>query len=137
MRAVFCASFAALRRARPAAVAKLGVPLALVRVFAFMSFFPITAAPGLNYRTRSSCPLTGGRRPGSSPNLSGSRLGFAAYGSHSEVIREALRGWLERDRRLAALDGAVARGVADTEAVRVQNIEPVRTELRQRLRGKA
>jgi antitoxin ParD1/3/4 len=59
-----------------------------------------------------------------------------AYGSNSEVIREALRGWLERDRRLAALDSAIARGVADAEAGRVQDIDEVRTELRQRLAGK-
>ncbi len=61
MRAAFWASFAALRRARPTAVAKLGVPLVLVRVFAFMSFSPIVVAPAPNYRRRSSCSLTGGR----------------------------------------------------------------------------
>ena len=61
------------------------------------------------------------------------KVSSGAYGSNSEVIREALRGWLERDRRLAALDNAIARGVADAEAGRVQDIDEVRTELRQRL----
>ncbi|MGX2039103.1 type II toxin-antitoxin system ParD family antitoxin [Methylocaldum sp. MU1018] len=60
------------------------------------------------------------------------KVGSGAYGSNSEVIREALRGWMERERRLMALDAAIARGIADAEAGRVQDIEPVRTELRKR-----
>ena len=43
------------------------------------------------------------------------KVSSGAYGSDSEVIREALRGWRERDRHLTALDSAVARGVADAE----------------------
>jgi antitoxin ParD1/3/4 len=65
------------------------------------------------------------------------KVSSGAYGSNSEVIREALRGWLERDRRLAALDNAIARGIADAEAGRVQDIDEVRSELRQHLAGKA
>jgi antitoxin ParD1/3/4 len=65
------------------------------------------------------------------------KVSGGAYGSNSEVIRKALRGWLERDRRLTALDSAIARGIADGEAGRVQDIDDVRTELRQRLAGKA
>jgi antitoxin ParD1/3/4 len=61
------------------------------------------------------------------------KVASGAYGSNSEVIREALRGWLERDRRLAALDTAIANGVADAEAGRVQPIEAVRKDLRVRL----
>jgi antitoxin ParD1/3/4 len=53
-----------------------------------------------------------------------------AYGSNSEVIREALRGWLDRDRRLAALDSAIDRGVRDAEAGRVHDVEQVRAELK-------
>ena len=64
------------------------------------------------------------------------KVASGAYGSNSEVIREALRGWLERDRRLAALDTAIANGVADAEAGRVQPIEAVRKDLRVRLRKK-
>jgi antitoxin ParD1/3/4 len=69
--------------------------------------------------------------------MSREKVSSGAYGSNSEVIREALRGWLERDRRLAALDSAIARGIADAAAGRVEDIDAVRTELRQRLAGKA
>jgi antitoxin ParD1/3/4 len=65
------------------------------------------------------------------------KVGSGTYGSNSEVIREALRGWLERDRRLAPLDSAIARGIEDAEAGRVQDVDEVRAELRQRLAGKA
>jgi len=58
------------------------------------------------------------------------KVSSGAYGSNSEVIREALRGWLDRDRRLAALDSAIARGVADAEAGRVHGINDVRAEVR-------
>lgn len=58
------------------------------------------------------------------------------YGSNSEVIRAALRGLLEQDRRLAALDGAIARGVADAEAGRVHSIAAARKTLRKGLAGK-
>jgi antitoxin ParD1/3/4 len=64
------------------------------------------------------------------------KVSSGAYGSNSEVIREALRGWLERDRRLAALDSAIARGVADAEAGRVYGIEDVRREVRTRFAPK-
>ena len=52
------------------------------------------------------------------------------YGSNSEIIREAMRGLMERERRLERLDGAIALGLADAEAVREQEIEAVRRELR-------
>lgn len=64
------------------------------------------------------------------------RVSAGAYGSNSEIIREALRGWLERERRLGALDASIARGVADADAGRVQGIEAVRADLRGRLSGK-
>ncbi|MCX7082860.1 MAG: type II toxin-antitoxin system ParD family antitoxin [Methylococcales bacterium] len=48
------------------------------------------------------------------------------YSSNSEVIREALRGWIDRDNRLKALDAAINRGVSDTEAGRTQDIESER-----------
>jgi antitoxin ParD1/3/4 len=60
------------------------------------------------------------------------KVSSGAYGSDSEVIREALRGWLERDRRLTALDSAVARGVADAAAGRVHGFDEVQGELRER-----
>lgn len=54
------------------------------------------------------------------------------YASNSEVIREAMRGWMERESRLAALDAAIARGVADAQAGQVQDVETVRQELGKR-----
>ncbi|MBW4697069.1 MAG: type II toxin-antitoxin system ParD family antitoxin [Aphanocapsa lilacina HA4352-LM1] len=55
------------------------------------------------------------------------------YSSNSEIIREALRGMMERERRLERLDTAIARGLADAEAGRVQDVGQVRTELRDSL----
>ena len=62
------------------------------------------------------------------------KVGTGSYSSNSEVIREALRGWMEREQRLATLDAAIARGVADADADagRTQEIETVREELRKR-----
>jgi antitoxin ParD1/3/4 len=65
------------------------------------------------------------------------KVASRAYGSNSEVIRDALRGWLECDRRLAALDTAIANGIADAEAGRVQPIDAVRTDSRVRLGKKS
>jgi antitoxin ParD1/3/4 len=52
------------------------------------------------------------------------------YGSNSEIIREAMRGLMERERRLERLDTAIAQGMADAESGRVQELEVVRSELR-------
>jgi antitoxin ParD1/3/4 len=60
------------------------------------------------------------------------KVGTGTYSSNSEVIREALRGWMEREQRLASLDAAIARGVADADTGRTQEIEAVREELKRR-----
>jgi antitoxin ParD1/3/4 len=60
------------------------------------------------------------------------KVNSGLYGSNSEIIREALRGMMDRDRRLERLDTAIAQGVADAEAGRVQDIDDVRVELRGR-----
>jgi antitoxin ParD1/3/4 len=60
------------------------------------------------------------------------KVNSGLYGSNSEIIREALRGMMDRDRRLERLDSAIAQGVADAEAERVQDIDDVRAELRGR-----
>jgi antitoxin ParD1/3/4 len=60
------------------------------------------------------------------------KVNKGAYASNSEVIREALRGWMERESRLMTLDAAIARGLADAEAGRVKDIETVREELRKK-----
>ena len=47
------------------------------------------------------------------------------YGSKSEVLREGVRLIQEREARLAALDAAIARGLADAEAGRTTPAEEV------------
>jgi len=56
-----------------------------------------------------------------------------SYSSNSEVIREAMRGWLERERSLATLSAAIDRGVADADEGRMANSEQVRTALLERI----
>jgi antitoxin ParD1/3/4 len=60
------------------------------------------------------------------------RVESGGYGSNSEVIREAMRGWMERERRLAALDAAIARGIADADAGRVHSVDDVLNEINRR-----
>jgi len=60
------------------------------------------------------------------------KVASGLYGSNSEIIREALRVLMERERRLEWLDTAIARGVADAEAGQVQDIDEVRIQLRDR-----
>jgi antitoxin ParD1/3/4 len=54
------------------------------------------------------------------------------YGSNSEVSREAMRGWLERERGMATLSAAIDRGIADADAGRVADSEQVRKALLER-----
>ena len=54
------------------------------------------------------------------------------YGSKSEVLREGVRLVEERERRLALLDAALERGLADIDAGRTQALEDVADELYQR-----
>lgn len=60
------------------------------------------------------------------------KVGCGAYASNSEVIREAMRGWMERESRLAVLDAAIAHGLADAKAGRVQEVDLVQEELGKR-----
>ena len=59
------------------------------------------------------------------------------YNSKSEVLREGVRLVEEREKRLVALDEALARGLADVDAGRVRPAEEVFEELRQRYRRMA
>ena len=51
------------------------------------------------------------------------------YNSRSEVLREGVRLVEEREKRLAALDAAIARGLADADAGRVKPLQEVADRL--------
>ena len=51
------------------------------------------------------------------------------YNSKSEVLREGVRLVEEREKRLEALDAALARGMADVEAGRVKPLREVADRL--------
>lgn len=57
------------------------------------------------------------------------------YGSKEEVIREGIRLVEERDKKLAALDAALARGIADAEAGRVAPADVVFDRLEAKYRA--
>jgi antitoxin ParD1/3/4 len=59
------------------------------------------------------------------------------YNSKSEVLREGVRIIQEREMRLAALDAAIARGVADAEAGRVKPAEEVFARLEAKYKAQA
>jgi len=60
------------------------------------------------------------------------QLASGRYGNASEVLRDALRLMEARERRLAALDAALERGIADVEAGRVYDADEVFDELEAR-----
>ena len=74
--------------------------------------------------------------PGEMARVIHERVSSGNYGSVSEVIRDAMRAWLQRERRLAALDAALTRGIAELDAGQRQDAEQVRKELRERLTAK-
>ena len=55
------------------------------------------------------------------------------YGSNSEVIREAMRGWMERERHFATLEAAIDRGIADIEAGHFETADEMRDSVLKRL----
>jgi len=59
------------------------------------------------------------------------------YNSKSEVLREGIRLVQEREAKLAALDAAIARGLADAEAGRVIPAEEAFARLKARIESKA
>ena len=75
--------------------------------------------------------------PGEMARVIHERVNSGNYGSVSEVIRDAMRAWLQRERRLAALDAALTRGIAELDAGQGQDVEQVRKELRERLSAKS
>ena len=54
------------------------------------------------------------------------------YNSKSEVLREGVRLVQEREAKLAALDAAIAKGIADADAGRVEPAEEVFKRLKAR-----
>lgn len=59
------------------------------------------------------------------------------YNSKSEVLREGVRLVQEREARLASLEAAVARGLADAEAGRVKPADNVLDRLEAKYRALA
>lgn len=59
------------------------------------------------------------------------------YNSKSEVLREGVRLLEEREKRLAALDAAIARGIADADAGRVKPVGQVFRRLDAKYRAAA
>jgi antitoxin ParD1/3/4 len=57
------------------------------------------------------------------------------YNSKSEVLREGVRLVQEREVKLAALDAAIERGLADAEAGRVSSADEVFDRLEARYRN--
>ena len=58
------------------------------------------------------------------------QLASGRYNNRSEVVRDALRLMENRERRLAVLDAAIERGIADIEAGRVHAADDVFAELK-------
>jgi antitoxin ParD1/3/4 len=59
------------------------------------------------------------------------------YNSKSEVLREGVRLVQEREARLAAVDAAIARGLADADAGRVKPASEVFDRLEAKYRAQA
>lgn len=57
------------------------------------------------------------------------QLAGGRYNNASEVLRDALRLMEDRERRLAASDARIARGIADADAGRVHDLDTVFDEL--------
>ncbi len=56
------------------------------------------------------------------------------YNSKSEVLREGVRLVQERERRMAELDAALAKGIADADAGRVMPLDEAFDRLRTELK---
>jgi antitoxin ParD1/3/4 len=60
-------------------------------------------------------------------------VGNGRYNSKSEVLREGVRLVQEREQRLAALDAALAEGIADADAGRLIPLDEAFAHLRTKL----
>lgn len=61
-------------------------------------------------------------------------LAAGRYNNASEIIRDGLRMVEERERRLASLDAAIARGIADADSGRTHTTEDLRAEMHESFR---
>ncbi len=57
------------------------------------------------------------------------------YNSRSEIIREGVRLVHEREARIEALEASIRRGMADSEAGRIHELDDVRKRLAARYNG--
>jgi antitoxin ParD1/3/4 len=57
------------------------------------------------------------------------------YGSRSEILREGVRLVEDREAKLAKVNAAILRGLADAEAGRIRPAEEVFAELKARFQG--
>jgi antitoxin ParD1/3/4 len=71
--------------------------------------------------------------PGEMARVIHERVRSGDYGSVSELVQDAMRAWLHRERRLAVLDASLVRGMAEVDAGQGENAEQVRKELRAQL----
>jgi antitoxin ParD1/3/4 len=61
-----------------------------------------------------------------------SLIGSGRFATRTDVLREGVRLLAAHEQRLATLDGAIARGLADSEAGRVRSLDAVAEWLKKR-----
>jgi antitoxin ParD1/3/4 len=61
------------------------------------------------------------------------QLASGRYNNASEVVRDALRLMEERERKLAALDASIERGMSDIKAGRVRDLDDVCASIEEKI----
>ncbi|CAN7385707.1 type II toxin-antitoxin system ParD family antitoxin [Mesorhizobium sp. LjRoot246] len=70
-------------------------------------------------------------------NIVNQLVSTGRYNSKSEVLREGVRLVEEREKRLAALDAALAKGISDADAGRVKPADEVLKRLEAKYKAMA